>query len=550
MRQLESKEHNMFIQLLQSMIKSHGHDIKLKTVEEFVHIVREICPWVPEGGFLDEAAWNVIGEKIEQFTFYNKSLPQSETLLSVWSKLCDCVCPPKTSPPPTAPPYASVAPSPPIAAPSATLQPPLYVAPPLPNPHDLAERGSNFLHSGYPPLDDFQPLAEVLVDETWASNNSPQWTPGPVLPILTICSQFYIPSIEVVDNQGEAVRNYDPIAPKVLCELKEAVSLYGPTAPYTLTLLDNLAFSAMPPADWGRLTKASLSGGDFLLWKAYYEDGACEQSQHNRRQQSPIIMDMLMGRGQYEDLNAQIAMPTEAFVQINGLAVQAWRQLSSSASKTEELAKIRQGPDKLYQDFASHLLQAVSRQVGDEEAGAILVRQLAFENANTACQAAIRPWPKKRGFAMAAAQAGMTVAAFLKQKPPQNKPSIKCYRCGGSGYVAKTFQASLSPNPSLLPLPAPPSTSKPSARQPGECPRCHHGNHWANKCRSKCDAQGNALSPWSGNSQRGLSRPPQQFGATNIQTLALQRAGNPFLNSNVQPQTVQDLTSVPPPNSY
>ncbi|KAL0626284.1 Gag polyprotein [Plecturocebus cupreus] len=198
------------------------------------------------------------------------------------------------------------------------------------------------------------------------------------------------PIIEVVDDRGEAFRNYDPIAPKVLRELKEAVSSYGPTAPYTLTLLDNLAFSAMPPVDWGRLTKASLSGGDFLLWKAYYEDGAYEQAQRNRRQQSPIIMDMLMGRGQYEDLNTQIAMPTEAFVQINGLAVQAWRQLSSSASKTEELAKIRQGPDEPYQDFASHLLQAVSRQVGDEEAGAILVRQLACENANTACQAAIR----------------------------------------------------------------------------------------------------------------------------------------------------------------
>ncbi|KAL0626343.1 Gag polyprotein [Plecturocebus cupreus] len=421
MGQLESKEHSMFIQLLQSMINSHGHDIKSKTVEEFEHIVREICS----------------------------------------STLRDYVGPPKTSPP-TAPPYASVAPPPPIAAPSATSQPPLYVASPPPDPHDLAERGSNFSHSRYPPLDDFQPLAEVLVDKTRAPNNSPQWTPGPVtfsLPpdlarqfqdLLSLCflalstqqQQCFpvthrvqspatpgavtpvplrstatspisplshalmpmhrgfadsdnllpvlYPIMEVVDDRGEALRNYDPIAPKVLRELKEAVSSYGPTAPYTLTLLDNLAFSAMPPADWGRLTKASLSGGDFLLWKAYYEDGAYEQAQRNRRQQSPIIMDMLMGRGQYEDFNTQIAMPTEAFVQINGLAVQAWRQLSSSASKTEELAKIRQGPDEPYQDFASHLLQAVSRQVGDEEAGAILVRQLACENANTACQAAIR----------------------------------------------------------------------------------------------------------------------------------------------------------------
>lgn len=56
MGHIESKECNLFIQLLQKMIKSHGHDIKLKTVEEFVHIICEICLWVPEGGILEETA--------------------------------------------------------------------------------------------------------------------------------------------------------------------------------------------------------------------------------------------------------------------------------------------------------------------------------------------------------------------------------------------------------------------------------------------------------------------------------------------------------------
>ncbi|KAK2115086.1 hypothetical protein P7K49_005712 [Saguinus oedipus] len=60
--------------------ESHGHDIKLKTVEEFVHIIREICPWVPEGGILEETAWNTIGEKNEQYAFHNNALPQTETL--------------------------------------------------------------------------------------------------------------------------------------------------------------------------------------------------------------------------------------------------------------------------------------------------------------------------------------------------------------------------------------------------------------------------------------------------------------------------------------
>jgi hypothetical protein len=61
----------------------------------------------------------------------------------------------------------------------------------------------------------------------------------------------------------------------------------------------------------------------------------------------------------------------------------------------EELSKIKQGPDEPYQDFVSHLWQAVGRLVVEGEAGMILVKQLAFKNANAACQTAIRPYRKK-----------------------------------------------------------------------------------------------------------------------------------------------------------
>jgi hypothetical protein len=74
------------------------------------------------------------------------------------------------------------------------------------------------------------------------------------------------------------------------------------------------------------------------------------------------------------------------------LAEQAWRRLPSSGLKTEELSKIRQGPDEPYQDFVSQLLQAMGRLVVDGEAGMILVKQLAFENASAAYQMTIRPY--------------------------------------------------------------------------------------------------------------------------------------------------------------
>ncbi|KAL0617142.1 Gag polyprotein [Plecturocebus cupreus] len=470
MGQLESKEHKLFVHLLQSMIKSQGHDVKLNIIEEFVHIVREICPWVPEGGVLDEPAWHVIGEKIEQFCFYNKELPQSNILLSVWSKLRGCVCPSL----PSAPPYAATATTSPAGLHT-------YAAPAPVAQEDKSERHSVNSHTEYQP-DLLETLTEVVVDPVRTPQTTPQWTHGPVtftLPpdlarqfqdLLSLCSraltnqpQFYpvqvqqptaagasmpvalrstasapisplthalmslhrglsdsdnmFPAsfsvIEVVDNQGNPIRNYESIPLKMLKELKEAVAQYGPTAPYTISLIENLTISALPPTDWGRLTKACLSSGDYLLWRANYEDGAYEQAERNRRQQSPVTLDMLSGRGQFEPLAAQATLPTEAFAQINTLATRAWQQLPSTGVKTEELSKIRQGPDEPYQDFVSRLLQAIGRQVQDSEAGTLLVRQLAYENANAACQAAIRPWDL---LWLAAAQAGMTVAAFIKQK--------------------------------------------------------------------------------------------------------------------------------------
>ena len=35
--------------------------------------------------------------------------------------------------------------------------------------------------------------------------------------------------------------------------------------------------------------------------------------------------------------------------------------------------------------------------IGDEQAGMVLAKQLAYENANLACQAALRPYRKKGG---------------------------------------------------------------------------------------------------------------------------------------------------------
>jgi hypothetical protein len=68
---------------------------------------------------------------------------------------------------------------------------------------------------------------------------------------------------EAQDQEGNTVRYHTHI--KQLKELKTACAQYGPTAPFTMAMLDGLSTEALPPADWKQLTRACLGEGDYLL---------------------------------------------------------------------------------------------------------------------------------------------------------------------------------------------------------------------------------------------------------------------------------------------
>ena len=59
------------------------------------------------------------------------------------------------------------------------------------------------------------------------------------------------------------------------------------------------------------------------------------------------------------------------------------------------MSNLRQGPDELFQYSVCRLKQISSRLIGDTETGLLIVKQLAFENANAICKAALRSFRKK-----------------------------------------------------------------------------------------------------------------------------------------------------------
>ncbi|KAL6030408.1 hypothetical protein STEG23_017096, partial [Scotinomys teguina] len=80
------------------------------------------------------------------------------------------------------------------------------------------------------------------------------------------------PVQEVVNAQGQRVREHVPLTFKDLKQLKEAVSSYGPLTPYTLAIFESYQSSYLTPSDWMQLCRAALTAGDYLIWRSEYHE--------------------------------------------------------------------------------------------------------------------------------------------------------------------------------------------------------------------------------------------------------------------------------------
>ncbi|XP_039096228.1 uncharacterized protein LOC120237133 [Hyaena hyaena] len=101
--------------------------------------------------------------------------------------------------------------------------------------------------------------------------------------------------------------SWEPLPYKIIKELKTACTEYGPLAPYTLTLLETLISRWMTPYDRIQVAKACLSGGQYLLWKAEYDDLARKRAAINKRtNRRDITLDKLLGKGDFDTAQDQM----------------------------------------------------------------------------------------------------------------------------------------------------------------------------------------------------------------------------------------------------
>ena len=211
----------------------------------------------------------------------------------------------------------------------------------------------------------------------------------------------------------------------------------------------------------------------------------------------------------------------------------AWHSLPDGRESNSALSNIKQKSKEPYEDFASWLSEAVQRIISDSEAAGILTKQLAFENANSTCQAILCPIRRSgglihyirqcadvglsmlQGVAIAAAIKGnsyqQAVQSFFtnKNKPQQGDPRSQgenylprtCFSCGQERHIFYAcLQRTLGSYP---PKPAPPAVSAlqnpapPAVNPRSLCSCCQRRYHWARDCRSRFHRNGTFWAPTS-----------------------------------------------------
>eukprot|EP00073_Rattus_norvegicus_P051713 XP_017454097.1 PREDICTED: endogenous retrovirus group K member 113 Gag polyprotein-like [Rattus norvegicus] len=184
--------------------------------------------------------------------------------------------------------------------------------------------------------------------------------------------------------------------------------------------------------------------------------------------------DTLLGLGRFA--LDQTGYPEQVYSQINEIAIKAWKALPNRGTVSGNLTKVLQGPTEPFSDFVALMVEAATKIFGDPDIAMPLIKQLVYEQCTKECRTAITSYKHKgleiwmkvcREMRGPLTNAGLAAAVVHLGK---TTTTDTCFKCGRKRhYQSECPERSRGKN-----------SDRP--KQPGLCPRCKKGNHWANDC--------------------------------------------------------------------
>ncbi|RMB95506.1 hypothetical protein DUI87_27615 [Hirundo rustica rustica] len=191
--------------------------------------------------------------------------------------------------------------------------------------------------------------------------------------------------------QGANHNTHQPLSWKAMSELRDKVGNYGLGSAEVMQVLQSFDADPLPPYDIQCLAHVLFRPVEYDSFEYKWTQLAGRVVEQNTAlsQQDPrhvIGIDVLLGVGNFADLQRQAALDPLVLDQCHRMGMAAFVQTIEMAAPSESFAAVVQGAHEPLLQFAERLTASVDRQVEDLNKRMLVLKNLVRTNCNAECR--------------------------------------------------------------------------------------------------------------------------------------------------------------------